>query len=108
MCIRDRAGTIDALELALEIAGPETKVIPGHGVSVVGRDEVREFLDMILDIRGKVLELIENEANLEGVLRAAPTASYDAIWGQEAGWTADDFVPIIYSELGGTGRLADR
>ena len=102
------AGTIDALELALEIAGPETKVIPGHGVAVVGRDKVREFLDMILDVRGKVLELIEKQLNLEGVLRAQPTESYDAIWGQEVGWTADDFVPIIYSELGGSGRLADR
>jgi len=97
------AGTIDALELALEITGPETKVIPGHGLSVVGREEVRGFLDMILDVRGKVLELIENQVNLEGVLRALPTESYDAIWGQEPGWTAEDFVPIIYSELGGSG-----
>jgi glyoxylase-like metal-dependent hydrolase (beta-lactamase superfamily II) len=97
------AGTIDALELALEIAGPETKVIPGHGLSVVGRDEVRGFLDMILDVRGKVLQLIENQVNLEGVLRAQPAESYDAIWGQEPGWTAEDFVPIIYSELGGSG-----
>ncbi len=77
-------------------------------MAVVGRDEVREFLDMILDVRGKVLELIEKQLNLEGVLRAQPTESYDAIWGQEVGWTAEDFVPIIYSELGGSGRLADR
>ena len=97
------AGTIDALELALEIAGPETKVIPGHGLSVVGREEVRGFLDMIVDVRGKVLQLIENQVNLEGILRAQPTESYDAIWGQEPGWTAEDFVPIIYTELGGTG-----
>ena len=102
------AGTIAALELALEIAGPETKVIPGHGVNVVGRDKIREFLDMILDVRGTVLELIEQQQNLEGVLRARPTEAYDATWGQEAGWTADDFVPIIYSELGGSGRLVDR
>ena len=102
------AGTIDALELALEIAGPETKVIPGHGLSVVGRDEVREFLEMILDVRRKVLELIEEQVNLEGVLRAKPTESYDPIWGHEDGWTAEDFVPIVYSELGGSGRLSDR
>ena len=102
------AGTIAALELALEIAGPETKVIPGHGVNVVGRDEIREFLDMILDVRGTVLELIEQQQNLEGVLRARPTEAYDATWGQDAGWAADDVVPIIYSELGGSGRLVDR
>jgi hypothetical protein len=26
---------------------------------------------------------------------------YDAAWGQEEGWTAEDFVPIVYYELGG-------
>jgi len=30
-----------------------------------------------------------------------PTAAYDAMWGQEASWTANDFVPIVYHELGG-------
>ena len=39
---------------------------------------------------------------------AAPAAIYDADWGQEAGWTAIDFVPLVYYELGGAGRLLDR
>jgi len=102
------AGTIAALEMALEMAGPATKVIPGHGLSVVGPEEMREFLDMILDVRARVLTSIEAGMTLDGVMAARPTAAYDAKWGQEAGWTAVDFVPIVYYELGGAGRLADR
>ena len=102
------ADTIEALELAIEMAGPQTKVIPGHGLSIVGRDEMSEFLAMILDVRGQVLGLIEEGATLDAVMAARPTAAYDDTWGQEAGWTADDFVPIVYYELGGSGRLVDR
>ena len=102
------AGTIAALEMALEMAGPATKVIPGHGLSIVGPEEMREFLDMILDVRARVLTSIEEGMTLDGVMAARPTAAHDAKWGQEAGWTAVDFVPIVYYELGGAGRLADR
>lgn len=101
-------GTIAALDQAIDIAGPDTKVIPGHGLSVVGREEMVEFRDMILDVQGQVLTMIREGKKLDEVMAARPTASYDAQWGQEAGWTADDFVPIVYYELGGSGRLSDR
>jgi glyoxylase-like metal-dependent hydrolase (beta-lactamase superfamily II) len=95
------AGTIAALERAIAMAGPATKVIPGHGLSVVGRESMQEFLDMILDVRARVLASIDEGMTLEATMAARPTATYDAVWGQEAGWTADDFVPIVYHELGG-------
>ncbi len=101
-------GTIAALDKAIEMAGPDTRVIPGHGLSVVGREEVVEFRDMILDVQGQVLAMIQAGKKLDEVMAAQPTASYDAKWGQESGWTAVDFVPIVYYELGGSGRLADR
>lgn len=95
------AGTIAALERAIAMAGPATKVIPGHGLSVVGRESMQEFLDMIVDVRARVLASIDEGMTLEATMAARPTAMYDPVWGQEAGWTADDFVPIVYHELGG-------
>jgi cyclase len=95
------AGTIAALELAIEMAGPETRVIPGHGLEVVGRDSMVEFLDMIIDVRDQVRTMISMGFSLDDVMAARPTARYDAQWGQEASWTANDFVPIVYHELGG-------
>lgn len=101
-------GTIAALDKAIAMAGPDTKVIPGHGLGIVGREEMQEFLDMILDIRNQVYTMITDGMHLEEVMAANPTAVYDAKWGQEAGWTAVDFVPVVYYELGGAGRLLDR
>lgn len=95
------AGTIDALELAIDLAGPDTKVIPGHGLAVVGRDAMVEFLDMTVDVRDTVRTLISAGKTLDEVMAAQPTADYDAQWGQEATWNANDFVPVVFHELGG-------
>ena len=101
-------GTIAALDLAIDMAGPDTRVIPGHGLEVVGRAEMVEFRDMILDIRDRVYAMIRQGMHLDEIMAAQPTAAYDAQWGQEASWTAVDFVPLVYYELGGAGRLEDR
>ncbi len=69
---------------------------------------MQEFLDMILDVRARVLTSIEDGMTLDEVMATRPTAMYDATWSQDAGWTAEDFVPIVYYELGGSGRLTDR
>jgi cyclase len=94
-------GTIDALDLAIRLAGPETKIIPGHGLAIVGRGAVVEFRNMLLDIRDRVRTMITEQKTLAEVMTARPTANYDAQWGQEATWTATDFIPVVYHELGG-------
>lgn len=95
------AGTIEALDLAISLAGPDTKVIPGHGVDVVGREELVEFRNMIVDVRGRVRDLIAEGNTLDAVMAARPTAVYDAQWGNVPSWSANDFVPIVYHQLGG-------
>ena len=101
-------GTIAALDQAIAMAGPDTRVIPGHGLEVVGVAEMVEFRDMILDIRDRVYAMIRQGMHLDEIMAARPTAAHDAQWGQEASWTAVDFVPLVYYELGGAGRLEDR
>jgi glyoxylase-like metal-dependent hydrolase (beta-lactamase superfamily II) len=96
------AGTIKALEMAIAMAGPDTKIIPGHGLAIVGRNALVEFHDMIVDIRDRVRVLISKGKTLDDVRAERLTAAYDARWGQEATWTADDFIPIVYYELGGS------
>lgn len=101
-------GTIAALDKAIDLAGPDTKIIPGHGLEVVGREELVAFRDMILDIQGRVLSLIREGKKLDEVMAAQPTADYDAEWTDDPGWGPEDFVPVVYYELGGSGRIADR
>lgn len=95
------AGTIDALDLAISLTGPTTKIIPGHGVDVVGRQELVQFRDMIVDVSKRVRELIAQGNTLDGVMKARPTAAYDEQWGNVPSWSANDFVPIVYHQLGG-------
>ena len=100
-------GTIAALDLAISLAGPNTKVIPGHGVDVVGRLELVQFRDMIVDVSERVRELIAQGETLDEVMTAKPTAAYDEQWGNVPSWSANDFVPIVYHQLGG-GSLYER
>ena len=101
------AGTVAALDLAISLAGPNTKVIPGHGVDVVGRRELVQFRDMIVDVAERVRELIALGNTLDDVMTARPTADYDGQWGNVPSWSANDFVPIVYHQLGG-GSLYER
>ena len=95
------AGTIQALGIAIEMSGPNTKIIPGHGHEVVGPEALIEFRSMIEDVRDRVHDMISKGMNLSEVMGQQPTAKYDARWGQESDWNANDFVPIVYHELGG-------
>lgn len=101
-------GTIAALDQAIDMAGPNTKVIPGHGLEIMDRQGLIEFRDMILDVQAEVLSLIREDKKLEEVMAANPTAAYDSEWTDDPGWQPEDFVPLVYYELGGSGRLTDR
>lgn len=101
-------GTIAALDQAIDLAGPNTKVIPGHGLEIMDRQGLIEFRDMILDVQAEVLSLIREDKKLEEVMAANPTAAYDSEWTDDPGWQPEDFVPLVYYELGGSGRLTDR
>ena len=87
--------------MAISLAGPNTKIIPGHGVEVVGRRELVEFRDMIVDVSERVRDLISEGNTLDEVMAANPTSVYDDQWGNVPTWSANDFVPIVYHQLGG-------
>ena len=94
------AGVIAATEHAIEIAGPETKVIPGHGVLTDER-MMMTVRDMLVDVRDKIQVLIDDGMSVEEVLAANPTAQYDARLGGENGDRVERFVRTVYAELMG-------
>ena len=62
---------------------------------------------MTVDIGERVRALIAEGKTLNEVMKAKPTAAYDEQWGKVASWTANDFVPIVYHQLGG-GSLFEK
>jgi glyoxylase-like metal-dependent hydrolase (beta-lactamase superfamily II) len=76
-------GSVEALAKVLEAAGPETKLIPGHG-EVSSREDVRAFRDMVQQVYDRVSGMIKQGMTLEQVAAAKPTAQFDARWGDPA------------------------
>ena len=89
-------GTLDGLAIAIGMAGPNTRIIPGHG-TVWTRADVIEFCDMILDVVAKVRPMVAHGMTYEQVAAADPTAPYNARWGDP-----ERFLRAVYAELGGS------
>src|ERR1700730_981920 len=70
-------GMIDGLGRTIGLAGPNTKIIPGHGPTV-DRAALMAHRDMILAIRDKVSQLVQQGKTADEVLAAHPTSDYDS------------------------------
>jgi glyoxylase-like metal-dependent hydrolase (beta-lactamase superfamily II) len=90
-------GTLDGLGLVIGLAGPNTKIVPGHG-PVVSRAEVMANRDMILVIRDRVAQLIAQGKTQDEVLASNPTSEYDARVPNSKE-TSQRFVVQLYAEL---------
>ena len=95
-------GMIAAVQMVIEHADSDTKIIPGHGpISAVG--DLVGFRDMLRTARDRVRTMINDGRTLEEVLASAPTADLDATWGQ--GWmTPERFLTAVYTSLAAAGH----
>ncbi|MGB8673709.1 MAG: MBL fold metallo-hydrolase [Candidatus Acidiferrales bacterium] len=90
-------GLLDGLGLVIGMAGPDTKIIPGHG-PIVSRKEVLAHRDMVLGVRDRVAALIAEGKTQEQAIAARPTADYDAGIAN-ASQRREGFVTQVYAEL---------
>jgi cyclase len=90
-------GMIEGLGAVIGMAGPNTKIIPGHGPTV-DRAAVIAHRDMILAIRDRVAQLVQQGKTAEEVLAVHPTSDYDAKI-PTAAQSSDRFVGQLYAEL---------
>ena len=90
-------GLVNALNAVIANAGPNTKIVPGHG-PVVDRAAVVAHRDMVIAIRDKVATLVREGKTQEQVIAAKPTADFDAKV-QQVATTGDRFIGQLYAEL---------
>jgi len=88
-------GTLEALAIAIGMVGPNTIIVPGHGVPST-RADVIEFRDMILDVMNIVRPMVERGMTYEQVEAANPTSKYDGKFG-----SPDRFLPGVYAGVVG-------
>ena len=98
-------GALEALDVTMKLAGPNTKLVPGHG-TVINRTDIVPYRDMILGVQAKVQQMINEGKSEREVLAAKVTAPYDAkvpggLLPAGAGTSADRFVSMVYSQLKG-------
>jgi glyoxylase-like metal-dependent hydrolase (beta-lactamase superfamily II) len=90
-------GMLDGLAMVIGLAGPNTKIIPGHGATV-GRDAVMAHRDILLTVKNRVMKLISEGKTQDEVIAAKPTADLDAKI-LEVGMTRDRFIGQVYQEI---------
>ena len=90
-------GMVDGLGRVIGLAGPNTRIVPGHG-PMVSRNEVMAHRDMLLAVRDKVSQLVSQGKSQEEVLAAHPTADFDAKVPNSKE-TTERFVNQLYAEL---------
>jgi cyclase len=98
-------GALEALDETMKIAGPNTRLIPGHG-TIINRTDIVPYRDMMLAVQARVQDMIAQGKSLQEVLAAKVTAPYDAkvpggLLAAGAGTSADRFVSMVYSQLKG-------
>lgn len=92
-------GMVDGLGRVIGMAGPNTKIIPGHGPTV-SRNEVMAHRDMLLAVRDRVAKLVAEGKSQNEVLAANVTSDYDAKVPNSKE-TTQRFVTQLYAELKG-------
>ncbi len=94
-------GLLAGLAQVIALAGPNTKIIPGHG-AIVDRNAVAAHRDMILGVRQQVEKLMQQGKTSDEVLAAHPTAAFDSNVlpaAPNGDRMADRFVGQLYAEL---------
>ena len=90
-------GMLDALQILADAAGPNTKVVPGHG-DITNKAAIVAHREMAVAVRDRVAKLIQEGKTQEQAVAAKPTADFDAKVGNAAE-RADRFVTHAYTEL---------
>ena len=90
-------GMLAGLNQIVALAGPNTKIVPGHG-PIVDKSAVAAHRDMIVAVRDKIAPMVKKGMSVEQVTAAKPTADFDTkVPG--VGTTGERFVGQLYAEL---------
>ena len=90
-------GLLESMETFISLAGPNTKVAPGHG-DITNRAGLIAHRDMIVAVRDRVARLKSEGKTADQIVAARPTADLDEKVGNAAA-SADRFVQQLFAEL---------
>ncbi len=99
----DNGGTVNgfiaAMQSMVDVAGPDTKVISGHGPMSTEAD-LEASIAMLTEARARVAALVEQEASYAEILAAEPLADFHEDWN----WrfiTTERMIWTLYRDITG-------
>jgi len=90
-------GYIDGAGMVIGLAGPNTKIFPGHG-ALSDRAAVVAWRDMVMMVRDRVSSMIQQGKTQDEVVALHLTADFEAKTSRPAG-SGDRFVGQVYARL---------
>jgi cyclase len=91
-------GMLDAVDLIVKMAGPDTTLIPGHGTLIKAKD-LLPYRAMLVDVLAKVGTLRDQGKTLQDVLAANLTAPYDKTTQGDTAESKNRFITEVYDEV---------
>jgi glyoxylase-like metal-dependent hydrolase (beta-lactamase superfamily II) len=74
-------GMVAAADRILKLAGPKTRIIPGHGPMATTADLIA-FRKMLVTVQGRLTPMVDAGKTIRQAIDAKPTADLDAIWAK--------------------------
>jgi glyoxylase-like metal-dependent hydrolase (beta-lactamase superfamily II) len=99
-------GMVDAVDLIMDVAGPNTTLVPGHG-RLIREGDLLPYRAMLVDIMARVKALRDQGQSLEQVLAADLTARYDATTQGNTEQSRNRFLTATYDEVPGLPPIVD-
>jgi hypothetical protein len=91
-------GMLAGFDAIINLARPDTRIVPGHG-AIVDRTAVVAHRDMMAGVRDKVAALVKQGRTQEQVVAAKVTNEFDAKVTGASAQTADRFVGQLYQQI---------
>jgi glyoxylase-like metal-dependent hydrolase (beta-lactamase superfamily II) len=91
-------GVIAAVDVILDLANEQTKIIPGHG-PLSDRKGLLGYRTFLLDVRERVGKLLQQGKSLDEIRAAKPLADYEATLGKGF-LSTDKFLDVAVAAMG--------
>jgi cyclase len=90
-------GMIAAADRVLKLAGPKTRLIPGHGAMATPED-LKAFRTMLKTVHDRLAPMLDAGKTMQEAIAAKPTADLDETWAKGF-FTGGMFTRVVYDGL---------